>query len=551
MLSPEERLLYERALNAKFNLVELGDELQKLKVEDRKQQFQQLPDQVKESLRWRWHLWARDKQRLPPGSWSTWLILAGRGFGKTRVGAETVREWVRSYRFVNLIGPTADDLRDAMIKGESGILEICPKDERPVYVGRELRWPNGSKSLLFSAEEPERLRNKQHSKLWCDELAGWRYQQEAWDMAQFGLRLGDNPQAVVTTTPKPTPLMKSLSKDKNTFVTRGTSYENRPNLSEKFYTQIIVKYENTRLGRQELQAELLEDNPGALWTQKMFEDTRVSVAPDNLIRIVVGVDPAVTSNEESDEWGIVVMAKDDQWPPHFYVLDDCSDVYTPDQACDKVIWAYHKWNADRVVAEVNNGGDLIEALLRQKDLGFAYTSVHATKGKYVRAEPIAALYEQKRAHHVGLFAKLEDQACDYVPGITTKSPDRLDSLVWCGTELSEGYGGGWMSQGARRHAEKEKPKPPVEPEVLTASLAEAQKVVAADTTAAKYKIFGEVKTDMAGKVLVTHPIAKVQTNSKTPECPTCGNKVLQITGDLRRCSCGWDNRGGTSMRKVS
>jgi phage terminase large subunit-like protein len=329
-----------------------------------------------------------------------------------------------------------------MVKGPSGILAVCPKAERPVYLSsdRQLRWPNGNVTLCFSAEEPERLRGPQHYKLWCDELAAWRYQEEAWDLAMLGLRLGSNPQVVVTTTPKPTKLIKLLQNDPTTYVTHGTTYENRPNLAPKFYSHIITKYENTRLGRQELLAEVLDDNPGALWTQSAIDRDRIKIVPE-LVRVVVGVDPAVSANEDSDLTGIVVAGRGREHPPHYYVLDDLSLLGSPNEWAEKVNLAYRTHKADRVVAEVNNGGDLVEANLRTKDIQFAYKAVHATRGKIIRAEPIAALYEQKRVHHVGMFAKLEDEMCDFNPQSSTKSPDRMDALVWALAELSEGADG--------------------------------------------------------------------------------------------------------------
>lgn len=409
-----------------------------------------------------WSLKARPSQRIPPGDWIVWLILAGRGYGKTRTGAETVRQWIRTCPYVNLIGATADDARDIMIEGESGVLAVCPDTERPQYKKseRKLIWPNGATSLIFTADEPERLRGKQHGKLWCDELAAWRYP-EAWDQASLGLRLGNHPQAVITTTPRPTPLVRTLAKDPKTYITKGSTYENRDNLASAFISQIITKYEGTRLGRQELNAEILEDNPGALWKRAQIDDSRMSAAPE-LCRIVVAVDPAVSSNEESDLTGIVCVGKDRNNPPHFYVLEDVSDIYSPDQWADAVVRLYHRRSADRVVAEINQGGDMVEAILRGKHSGIPYTAVRATRGKAVRAEPIAALYEQGRVHHIGSFAQLEDQMCDWDPATATKSPDRMDALVWGMTELSEG---GELAEYYRaRKAEAEeasKPAPPV------------------------------------------------------------------------------------------
>ncbi len=384
---------------------------------------------------WDWN--ARPDQKLPISRpWVVWMPLAGRGWGKTRTGAETVREWIKTYRYVNLIGATSDDARSIMIQGESGILNICPKDERPRYLkqDRKLLWPNGAESLIFTADEPERLRGKQHMKFWADEVAAWRYP-EAWDQASLGLRLGDNPQAIVTTTPRPTKLIKDLVNSPTTFVTRGSTYDNKANLAKNFMEQIVAKYEGTRMGRQELNAELLLDNPGALWTRDNIEETRVRVYP-NLTRIIIALDPSASSNENSDECGIIVagIATIDG-KVHGYVLDDKSRISSPDAWAKEAVRLYHHWKADRIIGEANNGGDMIEAIIRTVDPNVAYKKVHASRGKETRAEPISALYEQKRVHHVGMFAELEDQLCEWNPAISKDSPDRLDACVWAFTEL--------------------------------------------------------------------------------------------------------------------
>lgn len=420
-----------------------------LSPEERFTYLASLTPQLRKKLRHFWKFWARENQLIPgdvnprteDGSWTTWLIDAGRGFGKTRTGAETTRQWVKEYRYVNLVGATADDARDIMVEGESGILAICPRHERPAYkkAERKLIWPNGAISLIFTADEPDRARGKQSEKLWADEVAAWRYR-DAWDQLMLGLRLGDAPQCVATTTPKPTELMKEILADPTTLVTRGSTYDNKANLAAAFFSRIIKKYEGTRLGRQELNAEMLEDNPGSLWNRKLIDATRVgrTQVPVSLSRIVVGVDPAVTSTEESDETGIVVAARDDNYDnPHFYVFADMSiAMATPDQWATRVVEAYDTWKADRVAGEVNNGGDLVETVIRHKRPLISFESVHASRGKIIRAEPIAALYEQGRVHHVGSFPTMEDQMCDYNPDTSKKSPDRMDALVWALTQLS-------------------------------------------------------------------------------------------------------------------
>ena len=386
-----------------------------------------------EALLYTWSEWVRDNQRPPEGDWATWLILAGRGFGKTRVGSETVRRWVQDFPFVNLIGATADDARDIMIEGESGILAICPQQERPAYLPskRCLEWPNGARSLIFTADEPERLRGKQHMKLWCDELGSWR-RPEAFVQAMLGLRLGALPQAIVTTTPKPVRLIRELMADMGTVTTRGSTYDNRGHLAPGFFARIINRYEGTRLGRQELNAELLDDVEGALWSGELIEAARVRKAPD-MTRIVVAIDPATTSGEDSDETGIVVAGRGVDG--HAYVLRDLSCRLSSNGWGNRAINAYREFRADRIVAEVNNGGDLVENVIRVIDRSVSYWAVHASRGKVVRAEPISALYEQKRVHHVGLFAELETQMCSFVPDNFDGSPDRADALVWALTEL--------------------------------------------------------------------------------------------------------------------
>ena len=395
----------------------------------------EMPDDLAESIRWDWPSRARAEQLLPAGDWRYWLIMAGRGWGKTRTGAETVRHWVKNFEYVNLIGATLDDARDIMIQGESGVLAICPDRERPAYRNRQLIWPNGAKSLIFTADEPERLRGKQHMKLWADELGAWRYP-EAWDQAMFGLRLGDNPQACITTTPKPTESVKAIVKDPHTVITRGTSYENRANLAPAFFDAIVRKYEGTRLGRQELNAELLEDVPGALWTRKMIDAGRAflgDVRWESFIRIVVAIDPAVSHNADSDETGIIVAGL--TRASHVFVIDDLSLRGTPAEWARVAIAAYRSRRADRIVGEVNNGGDLVGANIMGADPSVSFRAVRASRGKYIRAEPVSALYEQGRVHHIGAFPALEDQMCGWTPQGNEKSPDRLDALVWAVTEL--------------------------------------------------------------------------------------------------------------------
>ena len=348
---------------------------------------------------------------------------------------------------MNLIGATADDARDIMIEGESGILAICPPDERPEYIAskRRLEWPNGAISLIFTADEPERLRGKQHYKVWADELGSWRYP-EAWEQAMLGLRLGDKPQAVVTTTPKPTKLIQELVHDSRNIVTTGSTYENRANLATGFFDYVISKYEGTRLGRQELNAELLTDSPGALWKRDQLDNGRVVKAPQTLNRVVVGVDP--TASSTGDEAGIITCGIAGK---EYYTLADDSQQGSPEAWASAAITAYHRFKADCIVAEINNGGEMVASVIKQavinakkKDPTVGEVPVKlvwASKGKATRAEPISMISEQGRDHHVGTFANLEDELCMWVPG--DDSPNRLDAKVWAMTELSGGDNG-WV-----------------------------------------------------------------------------------------------------------
>jgi phage terminase large subunit-like protein len=395
------------------------------------------------ALLYDWTFWARPTQVPPQGNWRVWLLLAGRGFGKTRTGAELVRARVAAYtaRRLALVAPTAADARNVMVEGESGILAISPPWDRPRYEPskRRLTWPNGAIATLYSADEPERLRGPQHDATWCDELGSWRYP-EAWDMLMLGLRLGGDPRVVVTTTPRPTKLIRALIADPTAIVTRGTTYENRTNLAPGFLEQIIRKYEGTRLGRQELEAELLDDVPGALWSRGVIKAGRARAAP-TLVRVVVAIDPAATSSEDADETGIIVAGKDGQG--RGWVLADGSGRYRRAEWAKTAIAAYRAHRADRVVAEINNGGEMVEATLRVIDPNVPFRAVRASRGKLTRAEPVAALYEQGRVHHLGAFPQLEDQMCGFVPADpddsgprpTGSSPDRVDALVWALTDL--------------------------------------------------------------------------------------------------------------------
>lgn len=387
-----------------------------------------------------WSLWARDKQLPPPGDWRVWLILAGRGFGKTRTGAEWVRALAESGRAgrIALVGETGADARDVMVEGESGLLACCPPWARPLYEPskRRVTWPNGAVATCFSADDPDQLRGPQFDAAWADEIAKWRYE-AAWDNLMLGLRLGADPRCVATTTPKPRAWLSRLMADTRTAVTRGGTRENAANLAPAFLDQILARYDGTRLGRQEIEGEYLTDVPGALWTRALVEAARASAAAvPELRRIVVAVDPAVTSGSGSDETGIVVAGRDGG--TGFWVLEDLTGRLSPDLWARRVADAYARVRADTVVCEVNQGGDLVAATLRTVDPGLPVRAVRATRGKRLRAEPVAALYEQGRVRHAGAFEALEDQMTRFTGAPGDGSPDRLDALVWALTDLMAG-----------------------------------------------------------------------------------------------------------------
>lgn len=402
--------------------------------EQRNQILSSLTDQEKMFLLNSWELKARDKQLEPlEREWHTWLILAGRGWGKSLTGANMVRSYVESGRAmrIGLIAQTSADARDVMIDGKSGILAVSPDENRPLYEPskRRLTWSNGAIATSFSAEEPESLRGYEFDFIWCDELAKWKYPEYTWDMMKFALRGGKNPRVIVTTTPKPIQLVKDLVKDPHTYITTGSTFENVA-LPDAFIQHIKDKYEGTRLGKQELYAEILMDNQNALWKRADIENYRVIKAPD-LKRIVVAIDPSTTNNANSDETGIIVAGIDEN--DHAYILEDLSLKTSPQQWAKVAVSAYHKYKADKIIAEANQGGDMIEQVLKTVDENIPFKKVHASRGKITRAEPIASKYEQGKVHHVGFFAELEDQLCEWEQGM--KSPDRLDALVWSLTEL--------------------------------------------------------------------------------------------------------------------
>lgn len=393
-----------------------------------------------------WWKMARDEQ-LPPdleeSGKNYWLVMAGRGWGKTRVGAEWTR-WKANDMPGSLGALVAKDpgeARDVMIEGQSGLLACCPEFDRPQYNPslKRITWRNGTRATIFSSEEFEELRGPQHHWLWGDEPAKWNASSETWEQAQFGLRLGANPEACLTTTPRPIKLIKELVKDPLTHLTSGTTYENKANLSP-VYKSIIRKFEGTRLGRQELEAALLDDQPGALWTSFLIEQHRVPTAPyEQFNRIVIGVDPSAGSADSDElgaEAGIVACAR--ALNQHGYVLGDATVRGRPEEWARAAVNLYRFWKADSIIAEANNGGQMVESVIRNVDASVPVKLVHASRGKITRAEPISALYGLGIIHHVGLFPELEDQMTTYDPlliGAKMPSPDRMDALVWAVTEL--------------------------------------------------------------------------------------------------------------------
>ncbi len=407
--------------------------------------LQQLSDLEAEELLHKWRGWtARPQQLAPPGDWTVWLLRAGRGFGKTRSAAEWVREKITGgdARRVALVSDTAADTRGVMVHGPSGLANIGPPRDRPSWNGSErtLTFPNGAVAITYSAEAPELLRGPEHDLAWADELAKWKNLRKrdreggtAWDNLMMGLRIGRNPQVCVSTTPRNIPLVRELLNDPAAALTRGSTYDNISNLARPML-QYIQRYEGTRLGMQELHAEILDDTPGALWNRALLELLRVEKLPCDFKRIAIAIDPAATSGEDSADTGIIVGAIGEDG--HGYILADLTVHDLPAVWARAALNAYARFGAGTIVAEVNHGGDMVEHTLRSTcnpHEYFRYEAVRASTGKLVRAEPISALYQRGIIHHVGFFPELEDQLCTWVPG--EKSPDRLDALVWVLTFL--------------------------------------------------------------------------------------------------------------------
>jgi phage terminase large subunit-like protein len=401
-------------------------------------------------MRLRWRLLARPDQLTPPGDWLIWFIRAGRGWGKTRVGAEDSADYARKNAGVRIaiVAPTFAVGRDVCVEGESGLLKILHEDEIAHWNRSEgaLVLRNGSRWKIYSSTEPERLRGPQHHRAWCEEFGAWVYPQETWDMLMFGLRLGSNPQVVITTTPRPYKLLKELVARATTHVTSGSTFDNAKNLSPIALAELEQRYGNTHLGRQELYGEIIDDVDGAIWRRATIEATRAAV-PEHFDKIAVSVDIAATSKPTSDETGVIVAGRVGKASDgHVYVLDDLSLRAPPEVWGAVIVHAYLEYEADVIIYETNMGGELVASVIKAAAVAMGVptsrlhlTPVHAARGKRTRAEPIGVMYTEQggmRVHHTRAFPELEDQMCTWVPG--DDSPDRMDALVWNITHLLEG-----------------------------------------------------------------------------------------------------------------
>jgi phage terminase large subunit-like protein len=394
-----------------------------------------------------WPFWARPEQLAPPGDWVTWLIMGGRGSGKTRAGAEWVRRQATGATPVSpiaLVGETMTEAIAIMVEGESGLLRVHRGDRQPRLRGNKLTWPNGAEAMVLSASDPDRFRGPQFAAAWCDEIAKWPDAEAAWDMLQFALRLGENPRQVATTTPRPVPLLKRLLADPRTAVSRMKTDANEF-LAPTFLDAVVGRYRGTVLGRQELDGEMIEDRPDALWQRHMFRPMQGAIgaveagpgaaAGIDIERIVVGVDPPVTGNAASDACGIVVAGRSGEGA---VVLEDATLRPAPPAVwAARAVRAFRDHEADAIVAEVNQGGDLVKAVIAQEDPSVPVIAVRATRGKWLRAEPVAALYARGLVAHARGLAHLEDELCAFGPDgrADGHSPDRVDALVWALTEL--------------------------------------------------------------------------------------------------------------------
>lgn len=418
-----------------------------LSSDERLARLGELTPEEQHELAWHWQLWARQEQLAPAGDWRIWLILAGRGFGKTRAGAEWVRAIAeaRPEARIALVGASLGEVRAVMVEGESGLLALGPPERRPDFEPslRRLTWPNGAQAFLYSAQEPESLRGPQHSHAWCDEIAKWdgvaSRAERTWDNLLLGLRLGEVPQVVATTTPRAVPLLRRLLAEPGVAVTRGSTADNAGNLPARFLRDMRRTFGQSLMGRQELDGELIADLPGALWTRALIESCREAAPSAPAARVAIGVDPPASA--QGDACGIVVCALGTDGTGR--VLADASVTKaSPERWARAVATAARRWQADRVVAEANQGGAMVASVLRAADVALPLRLVHASRGKSARAEPVAALYESGRVRHAGMFPALEDELCGLIAGGgyegPGRSPDRADALVWAMTELMLG-----------------------------------------------------------------------------------------------------------------
>jgi len=412
--------------------------LASLSEQERQEWLAQLSTEQLASLKYDWRFWARPGQLPPDGDWRTWLVLAGRGFGKTEIGAQWIRERVRDgAKMIALVAETQKDLEEVMIPR---LIKVSPEIEAPEvrYKPVRIKWPGGAVAYGYNGTEPDQLRGPEFDTAWVDELAKYSKARETWDMLQFTMRRGV-PKVLVTTTPRPIPIIKDIMAKSGTAVTRGKTLDNADNLAAEFIEDIMAKYAGTRLGRQELDGEIVDDVPGALWTRAMLDTTRVDEAPE-MARVVVAIDPSGTDgDDEGDDIGIVVAGRGVDG--RGYVLEDCTCKLSPDGWARRSITAYHRHQADRIVAERNFGGAMVGAVIRAADGSVPFKEVVASRGKAARAEPVSALYEQGRVSHVGSFTALEDEMCLMTGSgfVGEGSPNRVDALVWALTEVMLGY----------------------------------------------------------------------------------------------------------------
>lgn len=447
MLKPYEKKKIDRKIILPDGTILNGERFKKLgirKVLELLNHFSELERTLFfEGIEYDWDFWARDAQRVPDGDWMYWLLNAGRAFGKTYTGAQTIRKWAETgeFPYCNLIGRTMDDVEKTMVSGPSGILSVCDPDFMPIWKKKDrmLEWPNGVVSLFFSAEEPESLRGPNHSKVWADEICAWKYAKETWDQMKFGLRNGPKPQCVISTTPKKNhKVLKEIWFDKRTVKTTGSTDENTM-ISDQYREMIIDDYAGTSFGNQEINGEfVMTDDESAIFNIDIINKNRIEKIPEDvkIDKIIVALDPSVSANENSDEAGIVVVARSED--KKAYLLEDLSGKMTAKKWAEIAVNAYYRHGADKIIAETNQGGDLVEMQIKGVDDTVVYESIKADVNKKMRATPVGTMYERGKVIHVGSdkkFELLENQMIDFDPNSTKDSPDRMDALVWAVHDL--------------------------------------------------------------------------------------------------------------------